>query len=69
MAKPSGIEEVINPGRDGGVVSKGQNESAMKVAVQNIVHEYKPKERCFRECALAVELRRLFARRQMRPYL
>ena len=42
-----------NHGREGGVVMVGYNESALKVVVQNIVRVYKPKERCFRECALA----------------
>jgi len=52
-AKPSRIQEAIDPGREGGVVREGQNDSALKVAIQNIVRVYKPKERCFRERALA----------------
>jgi len=53
IAKPSRIQEASNHGREGGVVRVGHIESALKVAVQNIVRVYKPKERCFRECALA----------------
>ena len=53
IAKPSRIQEASNNGHEGGVVRVGQNDSALNVAVRNIVRVYKPKERCFRECALA----------------
>ena len=53
IAKPSRIQEASNNGHEGGVVRESQNDIALNVAVQNIVRVYKPKQRCFRECALA----------------